>query len=129
MDYEGVIIEESLEDKSVLSEVKIVKTKTEIVSEKHRTPWVKQWTLHTVQIPEEKAKIIAEKISKSLDSKHHWYTDYKNDKFHYIIFLNKIFLMHRDNKKEYDDATKYGISLGIPAYQVDFSPHIKVWKR
>jgi len=50
-------------------------------------------------------------------------------KFHYIIFRNKIFFIHRDNKKEYDEATKFGISLGIPDYQVDFSPFVKVWKR
>ena len=129
MNYEGVIIEESLEDKSVLSEVKIVKTKTEVVSEKHKTPWVNQWTKHTVRISGEKAKIIAEKISKSLDSKHHWYADYKNDKFHYIIFRNKIFFVHRNNKKEYEEATRYGIFLGIPYYQVDFSPFVKAWKR
>ncbi len=48
--FTGVIIEESLTDKSVLDEVKIIKTKVEPVTEKHQTPQVKQWTLHTVEI-------------------------------------------------------------------------------
>jgi len=126
MNYNGVIIEESLEDKGILSEVKIIETEIVPLSPKHRTPWVKQWTMHTVEIPEEKAKLIAEKISKALDSKHSWYADFKNDKFHYIIFRNKIFFVHRDKKKEYDEATKFGISLGIPDYQVDFSMFVKV---
>ena len=28
-----------------------------------------------------------------------------------------------------NEAKKYGISLGIPEYQVDFHPEIKEWKR
>lgn len=44
MDYEGVIIEESLENKAVLGEVKVINTKIEPVTVEHKTPWVKQWT-------------------------------------------------------------------------------------
>jgi len=29
----------------------------------------------------------------------------------------------------YKDAKRYGISLGIPKYQVDFAPEDKVWER
>lgn len=50
MDYKGVIIEESLENKDVLDHVTIVSTKVEPVTTGHQTPWVKQWTLHTVEI-------------------------------------------------------------------------------
>jgi hypothetical protein len=61
--FNGVIIEESLEDKSVLQKVKIVKTKIEKVTEEHKTPWIKQWTLHTVEILENQADKIAEKLA------------------------------------------------------------------
>ena len=57
-DYIGVIIEESLENKDVLKDINIIKTKIEKVVEKHKTPWIKQWTLHTVSIPESKADFI-----------------------------------------------------------------------
>lgn len=67
MDFNGVIIEESLTDKSVLNDVKIVSTKVEPVTDEHKTPWVKQWTLHDVEIPADKAAEVAEKISKALD--------------------------------------------------------------
>ena len=43
--FNGVIIEESLENKDVLRKVKILKTDIEPVTEGHKTPWVKQWTL------------------------------------------------------------------------------------
>jgi len=121
----GVIIEESLENTSVLKKIKIISTKVEKVVEKHKTPWIKQWTLHTVEIPENQANELAQEISKSLDSQHNWYADFKNEKMHYIIFRNKVFYIERTSKEQYDEAKKYGISLGIPEYQVDFHPDIK----
>ena len=57
--FTGTIIEESLEDKSVLDGIKITSTKVESITEKHKTPWVKQWTMHTVEISEEDAGKIA----------------------------------------------------------------------
>lgn len=129
MDYKGVIIEESLENKDILKDVKILETKVEEVTEEHKTPWIKQWTLHTVEIPENQAKDVAEKISEALDSEHDWYADFKNDTHHYIIFRNKIFFVDKQSKEQYDEAKKYGISLGIPEYQVDFHPEVKEWER
>lgn len=130
--YKGVIIEESLENLDVLKKVKIVSTKIEEVQEKHQTPWLKQWTLHIVEISEENASKVAEEISKVIKegSGHDsWYADFKNDTHHYIIFRNKVFYMDRTSKEQYDQAKSYGISLGIPEYQVDFHPDIIEWKR
>lgn len=125
----GTIIEESLENKEVLRKVKIIKTKVEKVTAKHKTPWIRQWTLHSVEIQENKAEEIAKDLNASLDSKHNWYADFKNDKIHYIIFYKKVFKVYRSKKEQYDNAAKYGISLGIPDYQVDFSPYVKNLKR
>jgi hypothetical protein len=130
MPFRGVIIEESLKGKGVLREVKILNTKVEIVTEKHETPWLKQWTLHTVEIPEEKADEVAEKLSQAIsDQPSSWYADYKNDTTHYVIYPGKIFKIDRRSKEEYQAASDYGISLGIPPYQVDFAPNIKQWER
>lgn len=130
MNYKGVIIEESLENKDVLQDVKILSTKVEEVTEKHKTPWLKQWTLHTIEVPEDRGEEIATKLSLVLDSQHggSWYADFKNDKVHYVIFRNKVFKVDLQNPK-YGEAMEYGISLGIPWYQLDFSPEIKEWKR
>ena len=126
--YKGVIIEESLEDNSVLKQVKIVSTKVEKVTERHQSS-AKQWTLHTVEIPEKKAGGIAEAISQALDREHAWYADFKNDTHHYIIFRSKVFYVDRYSKEQYDEAKQHGISLGIPEYQVDFHPDVKEWER
>ena len=95
--YKGVIIEESLANKSILSKVKSESTKIEPITPEHKTPWLKQWTLHTVSVPEETADEIAKEISKSFDYSHGsaWYADFKNDKTHYIIFKDKIFKIDR----------------------------------
>jgi hypothetical protein len=120
--YIGIIIEESLENKEVLDEIKITKTVIEKVTPEHETPWLKQWTIHTVLIPENKAKEIAEKLSKELDRS--WYADFKNHDKHYIIFKNKVFHINKI-KSEYIRVIKYGISLGIPDYLLNFALDIK----
>lgn len=127
MNYVGTIIEESLKDESILKNVVILSTKVEKVVAEHRTPWLKQWTLHKVEVPEDKVEEVSKIISQSFDTVHKqsWYVDYKNEKSHYIIFPNKIFKIDRTSAEQYAEAKKYGISLGIPEYQVDFSPEIK----
>lgn len=124
MNYKGVIIEESLNNKDVLENITALSTKIEPINEKHQTPWLKQWTLHTVEIPEEKADMIAKKLAEELETKHTgWYADFKNDKYHYIIFSGeKTFKVDLQNPKLYKDAREYGISIGIPEYQVNFKP-------
>jgi hypothetical protein len=127
----GTIIEESLEDKTVLGDIKIISTKFEPITDKHKTPWVKQWTLHSVEIEPSQTENIAERLNKSLDKNHlhNWYADYKNDDIHYVIYRDKVFKIDRTKIEEYNEATKYGISLGIPDYQVDFARNIKKWER
>ncbi len=129
--YKGVIIEESLEDKEVLKRVKILFTKVEKVTDKHQTPWLLQWTLHTVEVSENRVRQITEEISRVLDSQHDssWYADFTNNTHHYIIFKNKVFFIDRHSNKQYDEAKQYGLSLGIPEYQVNFHPGVQEWER
>ncbi len=121
MSYIGVIIEESLTNKDILKNLKILNTRIEKVTPKHETPWLEQWTLHTVEIPEDEMSKVAEEIGKALDTSHgHWYADFKNAKKHFIIFKDKIFQVDRYNQEQYDEIKRYGMSLGIPEYQVTF---------
>lgn len=130
MNFSGVIIEESLIDKTVIADAIIISTRAELVTEKHNTPWVTQWTMHTVEIPAEDAASFAQKISRALDDTHSWYADFKNETEHYVIYPNRVFhITDRSDAHQYDEATQYGIAIGIPAYQVDFSPHVKQWER
>jgi hypothetical protein len=56
--YRGTIIEESLDNKDVLKKVQILNTKIEGITDKHQTPWLKQWTLHFALIPKTEAENI-----------------------------------------------------------------------
>lgn len=130
MSYKGTIIEESLVDKSVLKEVKIISSRVEKVTEKTKTPWLKEWTLHFVEIPEGKEKEITEKIGHSIEREHPaWYADFRGKAYHYIVFPDKIFFVDRKSAEQYNKAKTYALSLGIPEYQCDFHPDIKAWER
>jgi hypothetical protein len=122
MDYEGVVIEESLETPSVLESVEILSTSIEPVTERHQTPWLRQWTLHTVRIAEGRAQSVAEAISQSIERQHanSWYADFRNEALHYVVFSDRIFLIDRRIHAQYREAQDYGISRGLPAYQADF---------
>ena len=129
MPYTGTIIEESLENTETLKALKVLSTKVEEVTEEHKTPWVKQWTLHQVEIQENQAELVADKLSHSLDPNHSWYADFKNHDTHFIIFRDKVFKIDRAYPNEYLAVTEYGMKLGIPAYQLDFAPDIQEWER
>lgn len=120
--FTGSIIEESLVDQSVLDNVKIVSTRVEPVTEKHKTPWLEKWTIDEVHIPLTRAKAVAAQLSHSFDVSHAntWYADFKNKAYHYIIFPGRVFCIDRSNAEQYNSAKQYGASLRIPSYMLDF---------
>jgi hypothetical protein len=122
VDYEGVVIGESLETPEILDSVEILETSIEPVTAKHQTPWLRQWTLHTVRIPEAHAQSVAEAISNSIEREHanSWYADFRNEALHYVIFSGRIFLIDRRILAQYMEAQEYGISRGLPPHQADF---------
>ena len=128
MNLRGDVIEESLQDKTVLKDLNISSTRVEKVTKSHKTPWLKQWTLHTIEVKENEASELASKLSKALEP-NYWYIDFKNDGTHYIIFPNKVFKVNRKDPKEYNPVVSYGLKMGIPRHQLDFSPAIKYWER
>ena len=129
--FNGVVIEESLENGDVLKKMTILSTRVEAVTVRHQTPWLSKWTLHSVELPEAEASNIAAEIRDSIDRSRSgsWYADFKNETHHYIIFHDRIFYIDRKSGDEYDEAKNHGLSLGIPEHQVDFHPDIQDWKR
>jgi len=118
VNYKGEIIEESLENKAVLKALNIISTRVSKVTKAHQTPWLSQWTLHTIEVDENHADDLAEKLSRALDPDHSWYVDYRNKDYHYVIFKNKVFKLDRSKKEDYEEMIKYGLSVGTPDYQL-----------
>ena len=85
--------------------------------------------MHTIEVPEGEADHIAEMLSINLDKEHSWYADFKNEKYHYVVYRNKVFRVDLQNPVLYKEVKDYGLSIGIPEHQVDFAPEDKIWKR
>jgi len=119
----GTIIEESLDDHSVLNDLEMTNTTVEKVTKKHQTPWLKQWTLDDFEVAEDDADAVADRFSKALELEHSWYVDFKDKDSHYFIFRDKVFHIHRTHDG-YQKVKEYGASIGIPDYQLDFTPEI-----
>lgn len=120
MDFQGIIIEESLAGLEILQELDIIHTEIEKVTEANETPWLDKWTMHTVCIKENEIDEYAKKLSKLIEMEHceNWYCDFKNEQFHYVIFSNKYFKLKRTSKQDYDNMRKYAISIGLPEHQL-----------
>lgn len=130
MNYKGDIIEESLADKATLKNVNIIATRVETVTPDHKTPWLRQWTLHAIDVPEDNAATVAENLSHTIETEHsNWYIDFKNETTHYVIFPGKIFKVNRSRPEEYKPVVSYGAKHGIPRHQLDLSPEIAYWER
>lgn len=127
--FKGVIIEESLKYPEVLSGITITSTKVETVTDEHGTPWLARWTLHSVEIPAEEAPLIADEIRRCLDDRDNWYADFRNDRSHFVIFRERVFRIERGDRIGYGEVVRYGMSLGIPKRQLDFSPEVREWER
>lgn len=70
-----------------MQNVTILETTVSPNEPKHQTPWLKQWTEHTIEIPEDEAEARAKSIQNAIETiPQAWYADYKNNKTHYKIF-------------------------------------------
>ena len=127
--FNGVIIEESLENIGVLENVAIISTRVEPVTEKH-TPLALPVDFALRGSGGRRSGQNGGRDTRIADREHKgsWYADFKNESHHYIIFPDKIFLVDRRNAEQYDDAKHPGLSLGIPEHQVDFHPPVAEWE-
>jgi hypothetical protein len=120
--YRGEIIEESLCDRSILNDARIVSAEIEAVTPGHRTPWLQQWTIDTVEIEDKAIKAFVRKLQKSIETEHaSWFADFRGIQDHYIVFPGKIFFIDHRRNDTYTEAAAYGVALGIPRQQLGFA--------
>lgn len=106
MKYSGCIIDESIKDKSVINEFKIVEK-----IDDDGIMWL-------VEIDEDKINYILPKLQASMVDSPIWYCDLKCEDWHYIIFNDKIFRVNRDCPEQYEETRQYGLNRGIPDEQL-----------
>ena len=102
----GVLIENSLADRNVLSRLSITRT------------WQDEdWTLHEVRVSEAEAKELARHLTDGPWYIHFWEPE-QDDIL--VVFKDKTFYIKHSDTDTWQEAVAYGLSLGIPLEQLDF---------
>ncbi len=111
MVWKGVIIEESLEDKSLLELVKIIKTKKTTLENESERGFL---TFYYIEV-DDKDKFV-EKAIKAI--KGQYYIHICQDGIMIVIYKNKAFEF--SSSTELNKARDYGLSIGIIKEQLSF---------
>jgi len=134
MNWKGWIIDKSLNDISILSSLKIIKSQIE---ENTSTEKKRIWKLYTVEIEDDNIKKIAKDLEKKI--KPEYYIHFTNGKKLLIVFYGKSFFINvkkagkddgkgigtfiarKADKKLWKEAFEYGITKGKvdPRYIVE----------
>jgi hypothetical protein len=112
MVWKGVLIEESLEDKSLLNLTKIVETDIDRLKEDGKVR-----TLHKIEVEDNKKDEFIQTAIKKLKLK--FYTYLVKDKVMYVLFRDHMFKFSR-GYPELEAAKEYGKRAGIPEEQMPF---------
>lgn len=116
MAYKGVILEESLEDKTLLELIKIVSTDIENLENEDRV-----MTFHKFELDESKKDEFLEKAKQTI--KEAFYTHIAKENELIVIFKDKIF--YCKTQEQMNEAREYGKSRGILEVQMPFEKLIK----
>lgn len=109
--YHSVIIQESLKDKEVLKNYKILRTKV-----------TSTWHLQIAEIPAPE-RAIPEIQKAMVENQPYYFHIFDEGKNLIIVFKDKYFKIDPNDKSTWQEVTEYGITkLNIPADQLDFFP-------
>ena len=120
MVWRGVLIEESLEGRSLLDGVVEVGYAESFLEEEENKGMMH---FHQFEIPEEKKNWFIEESKKLL--KDGWYTHISDGKTLVIIFRHKVFEFSIDDRQTLEAARSYGRSVGIIDDQMPFEHLVK----
>lgn len=113
--YRGIIVDNSLEDTSLLAGIKTVAMKRSTGNSD--TPWY----LRLVSIPEHQLDSFLKLLSELI--KPGWYTHFYNDQHLIVVFRDQVFRFPIQDKRSWRQAREYGRWQGIKSAQLDFWPH------
>jgi hypothetical protein len=108
VEYEGVIVEESLENTDVLRGMKIINSRVTDEAEGET------WHIHKVKAFLDDFEALAKNMRRG------WYMHFWKDAKGVVIFKGKTFWIDYDNKATWKPAIEFGLSKGIPEAQLDF---------
>ena len=107
--YQGTIIEESLIDNRIMNDLEIINFRIS----QDEDP-AKRWHLYNVVVTREEIDHLADNI------KAKWYMHFWHGREVIAVFQGRKFEFDYNDKSTWTPAVSYGLSLGIPAEQLDF---------
>ncbi len=110
--WQGVVLEESLEDKSILNMTQILDTNVEKLEKENRV-----MTFHQVEVPDSDKDEYIRRAEANI--KRGFYTHLCKDGHMTVVFKNKVFNFVSDSP-ELIEAREYGKSIGIIPEQMPF---------
>ena len=112
MTWHGIVIDQSLKDKSVVDGLKILGTKEE-----------GEWKVYKVEVEDDKLQDTIQLIQPILNSGG-WYVHFYNDSGEKltVVFRNRVFELV-NNPSFWNQVIEYGKSVGVPESEMDFKPN------
>jgi len=108
MKYTGVIIEESLGNKEIIKQLKVLNLK--VTDDENPND---RWHIYTVQVTREQIVEIQQSMAEG-----RWYTHFIEGDEIILVYKDKMFEYKMADKVEHAKAVEYGRSIGIPEEQL-----------
>lgn len=108
--YLGIVVAQSLQDQSLLTEFRIVATRKG-----------QSWTIHLVSVSEEQLDAQLQLLHANLMTDGHWYAHFFMQDQLAVVFRDAVFHVRTD-PATWGPVIEHGLDLGIPGEQLDFSP-------
>jgi hypothetical protein len=116
MKYSGLVLEESLAGNDCLSLLTILKREIWTVAS---GPQPEIWTALFFENEDDGAEAVAAALARDL--KDAWYADFSAPTRKYVVFKGKVFAYEFGQTEIKQSARNYGLSLGIPEGQLDWT--------
>ncbi len=114
MSYRGIIVDNSLEDTTLVAAVKTLAVR-------HSAADGATWTMRLVTVSEDQINHFVSLASDLI--KPGWYMHFYNNQYLIVIFKDRVFRFLISDKRSWQAAVSYGKNIGIKAEQLDFWPH------
>ncbi len=79
------------------------------------------WTFIEFQAEDDQAGELARKLAGVLIAEGGWYADFGVGDDHVVVFAGKVFRYRKGDEAGCAEATEYGLSVGCPADQLDWT--------
>jgi len=116
--FKGLLIKESLQDKSVLNHFVITKEDSwNIDNATQGQPAI--WNVAWFEVEEKDINEVAQLLSRALENGK-WYLDLTSDSEKVVVFPGKVFRYKKGDEQAQSEAKAFGRTLCIPDSQLDW---------